>query len=71
MTYYLTDEYIDMSLEVLDSLKNDEGTNFLFIGEDKPPVPAGTTPSNPNANGGNTPPTTSNFKDAVAKVLGK
>ena len=57
--------------EQLDSLKNDEGTNFLFIGEDKPPVPAGTTPSNPNANGGNTAPTSTNLAEAVAKALGK
>ena len=54
--------------EQLDTLAKAEDSAMLFGGA---ATPSGLTPSNPPANGGNTPPTANSFADAVAKALTK
>ena len=51
--------------EQLTALKAGEDTSFLF-GES---TPSGTTPGNPPAKGGATPPTATSFAEAVANAL--
>ena len=55
--------------EQLESLKTGEDTSFLFGTTNQ--NPSGTHPGRPNSNGGNNPPTSKSFAEAIAKQLGK
>ena len=63
-----TDGKLEGLSEQLDTLTKGEDTGFLF-GENKPPAPKGTNPSNPPTPNGGTPPSGNSFADAVAKAF--
>lgn len=56
--------------EQLTTLKSAEDSSMLF-GEAQPAPPAGTRFNNPPTNGGQTPPTSLSFAEAIAKTLAK
>ena len=62
-----TDGKLEGFTEQIDTLTKSEDSSFLFGGD----TISGATLSNPPASGGNNPPTSKTFAEAIAKSLGK